>query len=101
MPSFDALATAREKLQATDVPMILRVSYYLRVSCTALEADGIGYSHLLHHLYAQSPMWLSTCKVTPEGILESSDRPINTLLKPITALHRADQAVHQPIPAAA
>jgi len=101
MPSSDALAVAREKLQATDVPLILRISYYLRVSCGALEVDGVRYSTLLSNLYAQNPVWLSTCTVTPAGVLGSSDRAITALLKPITALHHADQSAAVFIPAAA
>lgn len=95
------LTVAREKLQAMDTPLLLRVSYYLRVSCLALDSNHLRYSSLMKSLYQQNSAWLETCLVTPQGYLQSSDRAINQLLWPITALHQADQTVEQPLPVSA
>lgn len=91
MPFPNALTTARQKLQLTDVPFPLRVSYYLRISCLALNSSRVRYSRLMAALYTQNPAWLETCTVTSTGRLQSSDRTINTLLRPITALHQTQQ----------
>jgi hypothetical protein len=101
MLSSNPLTVARQKLHATDVPMLLRVSYYLRVSCSALNSDHIRYSRLMQALYTEHPTWLDTCVVTPLGTVRSSHRVIDELLKPITALHQADQWTELNLPLAA
>lgn len=91
MLSSNPLTVARQKLQATHVPMSLRVSYYLRISCSVLNSNRIGYSSLMQALYAENPAWLDTCVVTSVGTVRSSHRVIDELLKPIAALHQANQ----------
>ncbi len=95
MVSSSRLTVARQKLQTTDVSMVLRVSYYLRVSCSMLNSDRIRYSSLMQDLYSENPAWLDTCVVTPMGTLQSSHRVIDELLKPVTALHQVDHLTQQ------
>lgn len=99
--SSNPLTVVREKLLATDVPLSLRVSYYLRVSCANLASDDIRYSTLLKALYTENVRWMETCSVSMLGTLESSDRTISALLSPITALHQADLFPEMPVPVAA
>jgi hypothetical protein len=101
MLSSASLTVARQKLQTTDVPMLLRVSYYLRISCSMLNSDSIRYSSLMRTLYTENPAWLETCVVTPLGTLQSSHPGINELLKPIIALHQASQFTELDLPIAA
>lgn len=100
MTSSQSLTTAREKLQAPDVPMTLRISSYLRISCLALKAEGIRYSSLMQALSSHNPQWMETCAVSPEGYLESSDCMVSELLSPINALHRPTQFLAPVSPAA-
>lgn len=85
------LSVARQKLQALDVPMSLRTSYYLRVSCSQLDSGSIRYSSLIALLCKHNPAWIETCVVTPMGTLRSSHRQIDELLKPIADLHQSKQ----------
>ena len=100
MLSSNPLTIARQKLQATDVPMLLRVSYYLRISCSKLNSD-VRYSSLMQTLHTQHPGWLETCVVTPVGTLRSSHRQVDALLPPIAALHQAEPLTELCLPAAA
>jgi hypothetical protein len=101
MLSSSPLTVARQKLQTTNVPMLLRVSYYLRVSCSALNSDHIRYSRLMQALYTANSAWLDTCVVTSAGTVRSNHPVIDELLKPITALHQADQWTQLQMPLAA
>jgi len=101
MSSSHLLTVARQKLQTTDVPMSLRVSYYLRVSCSMLNSDSIRYSSLMQALYTEDPAWLETCRVTSLGTLRSSHCVIDKLLNPITALHQANPLTELDLPIAA
>jgi hypothetical protein len=101
MLSASPLSVAQQKLQATDVPIQLRVTYYLRLSCSVLNSDHIRYSSLMQALSTVNPAWLDTCTVTPLGTLHSSHRTINQLLKPITALHQTHQLTQLQMPLAA
>lgn len=101
MLSASLLTVARQKLQVTDVPIQLRVTYYLRLSCSVLNSDHIRYSSLMQALYIINPAWLDTCTVTPLGTLHSSHCTINQLLKPITALHQTHQLEQLNLPLAA
>lgn len=93
MASSKSLTIASEKLQACDVPMTLRISSYLRISCLALKAEGVRYSSLMQALSSHNPQWMETCVVSPEGYLESSDCMISELLSPINALHKPTQVL--------
>lgn len=101
MLSSNRLTVARQKLQATEMGMLLRVSYYLRISCSALNSNSIRYSSLMQALYSANPAWLDSCVVTSVGTLRSSHRVINELLKPITALHQIEQSTELNLPLAA
>ncbi len=90
MPSSDLLTLAAQKLQATDVPLELRIAYYLRLSCTALKDASLTYSSMMQMLFSYDRQWMTTCKVSSDGILTSSDRTIEVLLSPITALHQPE-----------
>lgn len=101
MSSSSLLTVAKQKLQATDVPLQLRVTYYLRLSCSVLNSNQFRYTSLMHALYTLNPNWLDTCTVTPLGTLLPSQRSINQLLKPITALHQPLQSSLPHMPLAA
>lgn len=101
MLSASPLMIARQKLQATDVPIVLRVSYYLRLSCSVLDANSSCYSQLMKALYIQDPAWLETCMITPLGTLRSSHCRIDELLQPITTLHQTHQLTELDLPIAA
>jgi hypothetical protein len=90
MPPSDLLTLAQQKLQATDVPFELRVVYYLRLSCIALNDPSITYPGLMQTLYAYDRHWIATCHISSTGILTSSDCTIETMLSPINAIHRLD-----------
>jgi 16S rRNA C1402 (ribose-2'-O) methylase RsmI len=91
MFSTPKLQAAKQKLYAADVPFELRVIAYLRLSCSALRSTGVSYTGLLQALSQHNREWLSTCNVTKTGMLTSSDRIIDELLKPIKTLHQATQ----------
>lgn len=82
------LHAAQQKLNATDVPFELRVVAYLRLSCSVLKPTGMSYTGLLQALSHHNREWLNTCQITKTGVLKSSDRMINELLKPIKELHQ-------------
>jgi hypothetical protein len=89
MFSTPKLQAAQQKLNAVDVPFELRVVAYLRLSCSMLRPMGISYTGLLQALSQHNREWLTTCKITKRGMLKSSDRIINELLKPIKELHQS------------
>jgi hypothetical protein len=84
------LQAAQQKLNAANVPFELRVVAYLRLSCSVLKPTGISYTGLLQALSHHNREWLNTCKITKTGVLKSSDRMIDELLKPIKVLHQTN-----------
>ncbi len=101
MLSLNALSLASQKLQATDIPIALRVSYYLHISCSLLNSDQFRYRNLMQALYTTNPTWLDTCVVTPLGTLQSTHPTINQLLNPITALYQSIHFTQTNLPIAA
>ena len=81
----DLLTAARQKLVTPDLPQVLRMSAFLRLTCLTLEESG-AYTQLMQQLF-EYPQWWLTCKVTPVGTLHSSNPNINRLLEPINHLH--------------
>ncbi|MDX2228092.1 MAG: hypothetical protein NW220_00550 [Leptolyngbyaceae cyanobacterium bins.349] len=79
------LESAKQKLVMANVPPLLRMTAFLRLSCLALNGS-ITYSILLQKLCRHQNWWM-TCNVTPEGTLKSSNAEINLLLAPINWLH--------------
>lgn len=79
------LAFARHRLLATDLPHILRVTAFLRLTCSTTN-DPDAYAQLLEQLAAHPGWWL-TCAVTPANTLTSSDPAIAHLFTPINQLH--------------
>jgi len=79
------LKSAQQKLVMADVPPLLRMTAFLRLSCLALN-DSIAYSVLLQKLCCHQNWWL-TCEVTSAGTLHSSNAEVNLLLAPINRLH--------------
>ncbi|PSB34133.1 hypothetical protein [Stenomitos frigidus] len=80
------LEAARQKLLAPHVPPLLRMTAFLRLSCSTLEAPG-AYSQLMQALFSHHPTWWQTCEVTAAGALQSSDPEIQLLLAVVSQLH--------------
>lgn len=80
------LEAARQKLLASHVSPLLRMTAFLRISCAALEEAG-AYSQLMQALFQHDREWWKTCEITPEGILSSSDPEIQWLLEKVLKLH--------------
>jgi len=95
------LKTARQKLQATDVPLQLRLVYFIRLSCTALDSDTLTYSSLMQALAQQQSDWWRTCSITPIGTLHSTHPAIADLLQPINRLHQPQAMESLNLPLAA
>ncbi|MBW4520997.1 MAG: hypothetical protein KME16_15000 [Scytolyngbya sp. HA4215-MV1] len=89
MSTAKKLQVARQKLQMSDVPFQLRVSYYLRVACSNSNPGSISYSQLMNALFEHNRDWLSTCQVRSDGMLHSSDEIVQALIQPISALYEA------------
>ena len=90
--SSDAIIEAtRGKLLAFDVPVLLRIAGFIRLSCRALESDP-GYAQVLQDLSEiDSECWKS-CDIRPDGCLVCWDPVIHELLVPILHLHPAIMA---------
>ncbi len=86
----DKLQSARQKLQASEVPFFLRAVSFLRLSCSVMRTHN-PYSELLKALVAHDPQWWTKCHITTHGDLGSTDLAISKLLQPINALHRVEQ----------
>jgi hypothetical protein len=84
------LQSARQKLLAAHVPLRLRITAFLRLSCLALEGSGT-YSHLMQTLLEQNPDWWSTCDVLPTGTLKSTDAKVQKQLRCILQLHLVER----------
>lgn len=80
------LAAARQKLLAPHVPALLRMTAFLRLSCTALDTPG-AYPQLMQALAQHDKEWWKACTVSPDGVLSSSDPEIYWLLEPVLQLH--------------
>lgn len=90
---------AKQKLQATDQPWLLRVTFYLRVLCTVIQKSSvqgdqleqnnspqISYSQLMQSLFAYHPEWWQQCTVTKAGKLVSENLTIQALLSPLHSI---------------
>lgn len=94
------LAYSRSQLLKKEIPMQLRVTSYLRISCyslrklnklgkyaIAIELQNIEYPLLLKLLTEYDAHWWERCMVSSEGILSSEDSVINNLLEPLSKVH--------------
>jgi hypothetical protein len=94
--SDPVLGAARAKLLASDVPILLRVLGFIRLSCRALESEA-SYAQILHILSVYDSEWWKSCDIRPDGCLLCWDPVVHELLLPILQLHPAIMAV-QPQP---
>jgi hypothetical protein len=96
------LSFVRKKNLMVDVPLQLRLSSSLRVSCSIIQRiyfNGLDinllekdkqryqYSNLYRQLCCLNPQWWNTCQVSKEGSVISNDKAIATLLHPLYQLH--------------
>lgn len=103
-PSYSSLIQklqfAKQKLQTKDVPHLLAVISYLRISCSIMQKVNyqpfseqqtedlkITYSNLITTLANYDAAWWQKCQVSATGGLESNDPVINHLLQPIEQFH--------------
>jgi len=83
------LQIARQKLEATEIPFVLRAVAFLQLSCSVMpEKDA--YTQLIKALLEHDPLWWIKCEATAYGDLRSTDWTINQYLQPIKALHRSE-----------
>jgi hypothetical protein len=80
------LESARQKLLRNDVPPLLRVTAFLRISCLAVDEPG-AYAKLMQQLCSHQAWW-TTCTASSDGTLKSSNPEINLLLASINRLHQ-------------
>jgi hypothetical protein len=80
------LEAARKKLLTSPMPLLLRITTFLRLSCTAVEAPGMFYQ-LMQALFNHDTEWWKTCDITPAGTVQSSDPEIQILLAIAQPLH--------------
>jgi hypothetical protein len=90
---LNQLQVARQKLQSSDSPDLLKKVAYLRISCSVIEKlqphlpgerAGLSYyTWLMQALAACDPQWWQTCQVNDRGHLTSSNLKIEQLLRPI------------------
>jgi hypothetical protein len=98
--TFRALFYSRYKLLDKDIPMQLRATSYLRISCTSFkklndlelfestaQLQDIQFSFLLKSLTKYDSCWWKKCTVSNQGILKSEDSAIKKLLEPLINLH--------------
>lgn len=96
------LSLVRKKNLMVDVPLKIRLSSYLRVSCAIIQRidfNGLDinllekdkqryqYSNLFRQLCCLNLQWWNTCQVSKEGSVISNDKAIATLLHPLYQLH--------------
>lgn len=91
------LEAARAKLLASDVPILLRIAGFIRLSCRALENDS-GYAQMLQILSECHSEWWKSCDILSDGCLICCDPVIHELLVPILQLHPAIMAVQPHLP---
>jgi hypothetical protein len=97
---FRDLAYSRCQLLVKEIPMQLRVTSYLRISCSSLqklnklgkygieiELQNIEYPLLLKLLTEYDAHWWEKCMVSSQGILISEDSVIKNLLEPLSQVH--------------
>jgi hypothetical protein len=80
------LESARQKLVMKDVPPMLCMIAFLRISCRTVDEPG-AYSKMMMQLCSHKEWW-TTCTITSEGTLKSFNPKINLLLAPINLLHQ-------------
>lgn len=94
------LDVAKQKLQATHEPWLLRVTFYLRILCNVIQKSSvpvdaleqnhspkkITYSQLMQSLFNYHPEWWKQCKATKTGTLVSDNPTINALLSPLNSI---------------
>ena len=85
-PQARLLCAAQAKLLDEQVPQLIRLTAFLRLSCAALDTPG-AYAQLQRALYQSNPQWMNTCEVSNTGRLHSTDLAIQALLTPILQLH--------------
>jgi hypothetical protein len=83
-------------LLASDVPVLLRIAGFIRLSYRALENDS-GYAQMLQILSKCYSEWWKSCDIRPDGCLICWDPVVHELLLPILRLHPAIMAA-QPQP---
>ncbi len=94
------LAYSRDQLLKKEIPMQLRVTSYLRISCSslqklkklgkhgiAIELQNIEYPLLLKLLTEYDSHWWEKCMVSNRGILKSKDSVIKPLLEPLSQVY--------------
>jgi hypothetical protein len=94
------LAYSRSQLLKKEIPMKLRATSYLRISCSslrklnklgkygiAIELQSIEYPLLLKLLTEYDSHCWERCMVSSEGILRSEDSVIKKLLEPLSQVH--------------
>jgi hypothetical protein len=94
------LAYSRGQLLKKEIPMQLRITSYLRISCSSLrklekwgehgiviEFQNIEYPLLLKMLTEYDSCWWERCIVSRQGILSSEDSAIKNLLEPLSQFH--------------
>lgn len=95
------LYIARQKLMETDTPLLLKISYYLRISCSVMQKlyqqqktdyQEITYTNLIKLLFSYDSEWWKKCIITATGELKSDDYVINELLYPIAKFHLIETA---------
>jgi hypothetical protein len=95
-----ALFYSRHKLLDKDIPMQLRATSYLRISCSSFkklndldpfkntaQLREIQFSLLLKSLTKYDSCWWKKCTVSSQGILKSEDSEIKKLIEPLINLH--------------
>ncbi len=97
-PTQQRLAAARQKLSAPHVPALLRITAFLRLSCTALDTPGT-YPQLLQALAQYDKDWWQACEISPDGLLCSADPEISWLLAPVLQLHTSPRPEPRHTPA--
>jgi hypothetical protein len=94
------LSYSRHKLLDKDIPMQLRATSYLRISCSSLkkldnleslsiemQLQDIQFSLLLKSLTEYDSRWWDRCTVSSQGVLKSENSVIESLLEPLTQIH--------------
>jgi hypothetical protein len=94
------LSYSRYKLLDKDIPIQLRVTSYLRISCSSLkklnnleslsieiQPQDIQFSLLLKSLTEYDSCWWDRCTMSSQGVLKSENSVIKSFLEPLTKLH--------------
>jgi hypothetical protein len=94
------LAYSRCQLLVKEIPMQLRVTSYLRISCSSLQklnklgayGTGTGFQHIQYFLLLKvlteyDSCWWKRCILSSRGILKSEDSAIENILEPLSKFH--------------